>query len=216
MEFWQITLISVWSQTWRWPRCSSCSRDSSTPSIFSVKTCAKCWTLGKSQGPSHLPSQEQGRQGPPAFLGQGLTAEMEDWDVRGWGEPQGLRQGQGCWGCPQDPAVVTGGSLCAHSDKGWCVCKHPACSYKSDLRSMTEHLEVMIWRGNYLMLLFRPISPPSLGSAYFDRETNIMCLCLKEETPWVYVCCLDSLHIKACDSRSSLSSWDRQYQQKQH
>lgn len=103
MEFWQITLISVWSQTWRWPRCSSCSRDSSTPSIFSVKTCAKCWTLGKCQGPSHLPSQEQGRQGPPAFLGQGLTAEMEGWDVRGWGETSGAQARTGVLGMPSGP-----------------------------------------------------------------------------------------------------------------
>lgn len=62
------------------------------------------------------------------------------------------------------------------------MCKHPVCSYKPDLRSMTEHLEVMIWWRNYLMLLFSPISPHFLGSTYFDCESNIMYLCLKEET----------------------------------
>lgn len=194
-----------------------------------MKACDKCWSLGykcqglegaksspwESQGPS--PSQEQDRQGLPALLGQGLTAEMKCWDVsREGGAPGVQARTRGAVGALRDLQIVTVSSLCAPSDKGRCVCKHPVCSYKPDLRSMTEHLVVMIWWGNYLMLLFSPTSPPSLESSYFDCESNKTCLCLKEEIPWVYVCCLDSLHIKACDWRSSLTSWDRHYQQKQH
>lgn len=172
--------------------------------------------MGKA-GPIPSPQPGAGQTGVTSLAGTGT----DSWNgvlgcKQGGGNPRGSGKDRGAGDALRALAVVTGSSLCAHSDKGRCVCKHPACSYKSDLRSMTEHLEVMIWWGNYLMLLFSPISPPFLGSTYFDCESNIMCLCLKEETPWVYVCCLDSLHIKACDSRSSLSSWDRQYQQKQH
>lgn len=160
----------MWSQTWRWPRCSPCSRDSTIPSISCVKACGKCWSLGYScpgpegaksspwerQGSSHPPSQEQGRQGSPALLGQDWRLNWVLGCKQGGGSPRGTGKDRVC---PQGPGSGHWQpSVCTF--KGKCVCKHPACSFKPDLRSMTEHLEVMIWWVNYLVLLFSPIFLP--------------------------------------------------------
>lgn len=56
------------------------------------------------------------------------------------------------------------------------VCKHAVCGLKSELRSTTEHSEVMIWglkkkKKNNSMLLFSLVS--SLESTYFDCESKI-------------------------------------------
>lgn len=101
-----------------------------------MKTCGKCWTLGyncqgpervksppwESQDPSHLSSQEQSIQGSPVLVGQGLTAEIEGWDVSRVGGTPGVQARAGGAGDAFRALAIVTAALCVHIQTKADVC----------------------------------------------------------------------------------------------